>query len=126
MSLPDITPTSRSLNLGPWPLKTFRLNNGAEIRRLYGNRRNNLELELTYENLPDNVANQFRERYDDTKGGFDTFRLPGNTFAGWTSDTNTYIGPTANVWRYKEPPTITNVKRGVSTVQVVLISVFVQ
>lgn len=126
MSLPDITPTSRSLNFGVWPVKIFRSNNGAELRRLYGNRRTNLELELVYENVSDNTANQFRETYDDAKGEFDTFRLPGNTYAGWASSNETFTGPTANVWRYKEPPSITSVKRGVSTVRVVLVSVFVQ
>ena len=56
MAFPSLAPTSRSFSAGDYPVKTFKSQNGAEVRILYGNSRTDVKLQLSYENIGDALA----------------------------------------------------------------------
>ena len=124
-----LKPTSRSFNPGDYPVKTFKSQSGAERRILYGSKRTNLKLSLTYENITDANAELFIDHYDETKGTFASFEVASASTAdgaktGW-GGTEGAIGAesSGNVYRYEGPPELTQVRPGISTVTVNLIGV---
>ena len=124
-----LKPTSRSFNLGDYPVKAFKSQSGAETRILYGSKRTNLKLSLTYENITDANAELFIDHYDETQGTFATFEVASASTAdgaktGWEG-TEGAIGAegSGNVYRYEGPPELTQVRPGISTVTVNLIGV---
>lgn len=121
MPFPALTPTSRAFDAGDYPIKSFRAQSGFETRILYGSRRTNAELSLSYDNITDANANQFVTHYDETKGTYLTFALNAAAATGWSP--GTFNAGTGTEWRYAGPPSITNVKPGVSSVQVKLVAV---
>lgn len=125
MAFPTLTPTSRSFDAGDWPVKTFRSQNGAEVRILYGSNRTGMSLELNYENIPDTSAELFLTHYNETQGTYGTFTIPtSGTKNGWNGTANALdVTGTGNSWRYAQAPTVQNVKPGVSSVSVKLIGV---
>tara|TARA_R110002020_G_scaffold302050_2_gene517453 strand:+ start:2700 stop:3080 length:381 start_codon:yes stop_codon:yes gene_type:complete len=124
MAFPDLAPTSRSFESGDYPVKTFKAQNGAEHRILYGSNRTNMKLSLSYANITDTQADDFIAHYDEVKGSFQTFDLVANAKSGWEG-TSTALDGTAqgNKYRYEGPPQIVQVRPGVSTVTVNLIGV---
>lgn len=127
MPFPSLNPTARSFNPGNWPVKTFNAQSGAEVRILYGDTRTRMEFELTYDNIPDVQAELFLAHYDETKGTYFTFFIPPSARAGWTGTSPPLsLGGSAlgNQFRYAEPPQVTAVRLGRSSVRVRLIGVF--
>jgi len=123
MAYPTLTPTSRSYSSGDYPVKTFKSQSGAESRILYGNRRTGMSLDLQYDNITDTNAELFLDHYDETKGSYTTFNLPSTALNGWAGNTDALDAATANSWRYDGPPQITNVRPGISSVQIKLVGV---
>jgi hypothetical protein len=52
MAYPAYAPTSRSFNAGDYQYKTFKSQNGKEVRILYGDKRTGMTLDLGYDNIP--------------------------------------------------------------------------
>lgn len=125
MAFPDLKPTSRSVTLGDWPVKSYRAQNGKELRLLYGDKRTGAELELSYENISDGDAASFLTHYDEVKGTYIIFDIEPNTRAGSTNSAP-LNAPPSNRYRYAGPPQISSVRPGRSTVTVRLVSVFQQ
>ena len=127
MPYPVLQPSSRVLDLGDWPVRTYNAQSGAEIRLLYGNKRHNYKLALTYRNISDTAASAFTAHYQETKGTFSVFNLSAAAkvaiLAGWTGVPNKFQMPTGTDWRYEKAPVITAVRPGISTVTVNLIGV---
>jgi hypothetical protein len=123
MAYPTLTPTSRNYNSGDYPVKTFRSQSGSESRILYGNRRTGMTLELQYDNITDANAKLFLDHYDETKGSYTTFDLPTGALSGWSGNTDALDAATANSWRYDQPPLVSNVRPGISSVQIKLVGV---
>ncbi len=123
MAYPTLTPTSRNYSSGDYPVKTFKAQSGAESRILYGNRRTGMTLELQYDNITDPNAEAFLDHYDETKGSYTTFTIPRAALSGWSGNTDAIDAATANSWRYDGPPQITNVRPGISSVQIKLVGV---
>jgi len=123
MAYPTLTPTSRNYNSGDYPVKTFKSQSGAESRILYGNRRTGMTLDLQYDNITDPNAELFLDHYDETKGSYTTFVLPTSALSGWSGNTDAIDAATANSWRYDGPPQITNIRPGISSVQIKLVGV---
>lgn len=125
----DLKPTSRSFSAGDYPVKAFKAQNGAETRILYGNRRTNLKLSLTYQNITDANAELFIDHYDETQGTFAVFGVASegaNSGAktGWEGNSTAIgAGSSGNAYRYESAPELTQVRPGVSTVTVNLIGV---
>jgi hypothetical protein len=126
MPFPDLVPTARAFESGDYPVRTFKAQNGAETRILYGSNRTNMKLSLTYANIFDDVAEQFLDHYDEVQGTFQTFDIGDRDFArgGWEG-TPSALGPKAsgNKYRYENPPQVVQVRPGVSSVTVNLIGV---
>jgi hypothetical protein len=123
MSYPSLAPTGRQFDAGDYPVKTIRSQSGVESRILYGNRRTNMALQLSYDNITDAQAQQFVTHYDQTKGTFLSFRLPDGVRAGWSANAATLDAVQGNNWRYESAPSITSVRPGKSSVQVKLLGV---
>tara|TARA_Y100000004_G_scaffold3451_1_gene4069 strand:- start:3 stop:383 length:381 start_codon:yes stop_codon:yes gene_type:complete len=125
MAFPNLVPTSRSFESGDYPVKTFKAQNGAEVRILYGSNRTNMKLSLTYSNITDDNAALFLNHFDlETSGTFSTFDIADNTRGGWTA-LEKHLGAVdaGNRWRYEQAPQQVQVRPGISTVTVNLIGV---
>lgn len=128
MTFPQHVPTARSFEPGSWPVKTYRSQNGSEVRILYGDRETEAKMSLTYSNVADSVADDFLLHYRSVKGTFQLFDLGGSNGdygakRGWQGDPGALAAPYAAKWRYEGPPKVASVRPGVSTVQVDLIAV---
>jgi hypothetical protein len=120
----SVVPTSRSVRLGDYPVRSFRAQNGKELRLLYGNRRSGQELELTYENIADGDVVGFMAHYEDMKGTHGSFDVPASNFGGWGANVaSPFQEPQNNLYRFADAPQITSVRPGRSTVVVRLVSV---
>jgi hypothetical protein len=123
MAFPTLKPTGREFNPGDWPTKRYNAQSGAEIRILYGNRRTNATLSLSYDNITDANAQLFVEDYADQLGTFRTFTLPSDVRAGWTGSATTIDAPPSALWRYDSAPVVQAVRPGRSSVTVSLVAV---
>lgn len=83
MAFPSIKPSGRTYEPGSYPIKTFKAQNGAETRILYGTERTEVKLSLSYANIGDANAELFLDHYDEVQGTFQTFKIPKNALAGW-------------------------------------------
>ena len=122
-------PSARTFESGDYPVKTYRAQNGAEHRILYGSKRTSMKLSLTYTNIADIDAELFLDHYDTVQGTFQTFSL-GNvngvnpTRGGWEGNKDALGAQThGNNYRYEGPPQVVQVASGRSTVTVNLIGV---
>ena len=124
MPFPALVPSARSFDPGNWPVKTYRAQNGAEVRLLYGNTRTGMTLQLEYSNIPDTDAQQFLQHYIEVKGTYTTFAFGGaiwnRVLAGWKGAPSPLLPPAGTDWRYDGPPSLSAVRPGVSTVSVTL------
>ena len=121
MPFPNLKPTARSFDAGDFPIKSYRSQSGVESRILYGSRRTGAQLSLSFDNISDADANSFLTHFEETRGTFATFSLATNTALGWSP--GSINSGSGNQWRYADPPSITNVRPGRSTVQVKLVAV---
>ena len=122
---PSVAPTSRSYNAGNWPVKNFNAQDGAEVRILYGSRRYKHSVTLTYANIPDTTAEQFMQHYFEQLGTYKTFAIAmdaSKVTAGWEGSTDFYNAGVRTQYRYANPPTMTSVYPGVSTIQIELLA----
>ena len=83
-----------------------------------------MQLVLSYKNITDANAELFLDDYDDQKGTYSTFLIPVETKGGWKGNADAISAAIAsNKWRYSAPPKVTQVKPGISNVQVNLVGV---
>ena len=126
MPFPDLVPTARTFESGDYPVKTFKAQNGAETRILYGSNRTNMKLSLTYANIFDADAEQFLDHYHEVQGTFQTFSVGGTdtTRGGWEGNKDALGAQSqGSRYRYESPPQVVQVRPGVSSVTVNLIGV---
>lgn len=128
MDFPSLAPTARTFSPGGYPVKSYKAQNGSEVRILYGTSRTDMKLSLTYANIPDASAELFVTHYDDRQGTFKTFsasNLGNEVIAGWEGSGSTLKkNPSQTAkYRYENAPVITQVAEGISTVTVDLIGV---
>ena len=126
MDFPALVPTSRSFESGDYPVKTFKAQNGAEHRILYGSNRTNMKLSLTFANVADADAELILDHYDAVQGTFQTFAIGGldASRGGWKGNADAIGAAThGNNYRYEGAPKMTQVRPGISTVTVNLIGV---
>lgn len=123
MAFPSHKPSGRSFSAGDYSYKTFKSQSGKEVRILYGDKRTGMKLQLRYENISDDKADDFIQHYDEVKGGFSTFTLPAEFRAGFEGSSSSIDAAPGNKWRHESAPELTQVRPGVSTVTVNLIGV---
>ena len=113
-----ITPTSRRFTAGRRPETRFESQNGSTVFVAFGNRQVNATLELTFANIPDGEAAQILDHYQSVL--IDDFVVfTGSRGLGGMSETLRNTIPRGNEalrYRYTEPPELTSVYPGVSTV----------
>ncbi len=123
MTFPSLQPSSRSFDPGAPAIKTYNAQSGAEVRLKYGSQRTKMKLALSYKNITDSNAESFLTHYDSVEGTFSTFTIPSAAFSGWAGSSSALDATGANAWRYEQPPQISSVRPGVSTVTVNLVGV---
>ncbi len=127
MAFPTLAPSSRQFTGGDWPIAKFQSQNGSETRILYGDRRVGHTLSLSYNNITDTEAESFFTDYYAKKGTYETFALPQaiptNAGKGWSGSTTFFNAGAGVQWRYAEPPQLTSVYPGVSSVTIKLVAV---
>jgi hypothetical protein len=102
MAFPSLVPTSRNFN---------------------PDARTGMTLELSYDNISDANADLFLTHYNDVKGTYNTFAIPDEVKTGWSGSSGSIDVAGVNAWRYAEPPAVTAVRPGRSSVRVQLIGV---
>ena len=126
MTYPTTTPTSRSFSYGNYPVKTSRMMDGFETRILLGSKRTGVSMQLQYNNIADDLAKNFLDHFESQKGTYLTFDLPAGATTGMSSSLAGVIpGVSDTQWRWAEPPAVTSVYPGVSSVSVKLVAVLV-
>jgi hypothetical protein len=123
MAFPSLRPTAREFNPGDFPIKRYNAQSGAEIRILYGNRRTNATLSLSYDNITDASAELFLSDYASQLGTFRTFFLPSQVRDGWRGSFSAIDAPPTALWRYDSAPVVQAVRPGRSSVTVSLVAV---
>jgi hypothetical protein len=119
---PALVPTARSFTPGQYPVRTYRALSGATIRRSYGNRPFGFTLELEYRNVPETTVNAILNHYNGQAGGTLGFEVPIPVFSGYTTNLRAIIrNPNGIEWLYAEPPSVTSVLKGLSTITVRLV-----
>lgn len=129
-----VTPTSRTYRPGRYPQSQFQATNGATTVVQYGDQCYNSELTLTYANIRDENAQELMDLYYEVNGEWNYLVLDSNPASIEDNnvgglggikdgDLRNQIGEVNNIlkYRFKEPPTLTSVMPGVSTVQMSLV-----
>ena len=122
---PALKPTSRSYGPGSFPQSEFKALNGASTRVIYGNRRSDADLSLTFANITDTQAATVLALYDQVTPVDDWVSFSTNDgAAGASAPLAAYlreVGGSGLRWRFAEPPSVSSVKPGLSTVQVSMV-----
>lgn len=121
VAFPNIRPSGRSYSPGTYPQTEFRAQNGAVTVVRFGNRRVDSELSLEFQNINDTDAALILANYEAVNSRWDYVTFTTSTGAlGAGSTLANYIrevGGSGLRWRYAEPPSVTSVFPGRSTVQ---------
>jgi len=121
-NFPALKPSARSFQLGQYPVKTYRAMSGAVVRRSFGNKAFGYTLDLQFENVPEETVNTIIDHYNGQQGGTLGFEIASAVFAGYTVTLQGKVrNPSGIEWLYAEPPNVSSVIRGISTVTVKLI-----
>ena len=124
-------PTSREWTGGEFPVKSYRAQNGAELKILYGDKIVKRSLKLTYNNLKDEVVADFLDHYISNQGTYKKFifssKIIDGVLAGWTGGLSVFnrdgsADENRVKWSYANEPIVTSVARGLSTLQIELIA----
>ena len=121
-NFPALKSTARSFQLGQYPVKTYRAMSGAVVRRSFGNKAFGYTLDLEFANIPEATVNTIIDHYNGQQGGTLGFAIATAVFAGYTVTLQGKVrNPSGIEWLYAEPPNVSSVIRGISTVTVKLI-----
>jgi len=121
-NFPSIKPTARSFQLGQYPVKTYRAMSGAVVRRSFGNKAFGYTLDLQFENVPEATVNTIIDHYNGQQGGTIGFAIATAVFTGYTVTLQGKVrNPSGIEWLYAEPPSVSSVIKGISTVTVKLV-----
>jgi len=121
-NFPALKPTARSFQLGQYPVKTYRAMSGAVVRRSFGNKAFGYTLDLEFANIPEATVNTIIDHYNGQQGGTLGFAIATAVFAGYTVTLQGKVrNPSGIEWLYAEPPNVSSVIAGISTVTVKLV-----
>ena len=121
-NFPALKPSARSFQLGQYPIKTYRAMSGAVVRRSFGNKAFGYTLDLQFENVTEETVVTIIDHYNGQQGGTLGFIVDKAVFAGYTDALQSKVRyPSAIRWFYTEPPNVSSVIRGISTITVKLV-----
>lgn len=119
IKFPSFHPSARSYSLGDWNVKAAGL--GLSGQKAMMNLpstaiKSDTELQLTFANRSDSVAEAILEHYHDYTGSYQHFNLPIEIFKDWTKNLGN------GNWIYAAPPQVVTSHPGTSTTTVRLIN----
>jgi len=131
---PEICPTSRSYDPGEFPRTLFESQNGAVTAIYFGFRPYNSKLQMTFNNISDDdaylIVNHYKQcNRADGDGEWNYAEMPRNATHAMGGISNSQL---QNVmaensdnrrYRYAEPPVVTSVFPGRSSVSVKLVGI---
>lgn len=121
VAFPSIRPSGRSYSPGTYPQTEFRAQNGAVTVVRFGSRRVDSELSLEFQNISDANAALILANYEAVNSSWDyVVFAASNGTVGASDNLANYIsevGGSGLRWRYAEPPLVTSILPGRSTVQ---------
>ena len=120
-AFPALSPASRRYSMGTFPVTTETGFGGGNIRFLHGTTSSGHTLELGFSNLTQAEAKLLRDHYRTQQGGYLSFALSAEAWAGHTSATD--LVPTTTQWVYAAQPDETHKRGGLVDVTIELISV---
>ena len=119
-NFPNLTPTTRSYSSGFTPITKHMSIGGYETRIVTGSQIVQEQLQMEFQNLQANTAQQIVDHYDAQNGEAKTFKLQSANFAGWEQ----MIAKWGQLdWRYSGPVRTTQEFNGRINVSVQLVSV---
>ncbi len=121
LTLPPVTPSDRNFTAGRFAVKVIRFLRGNAIRRRYSNKPTRHQLQLTFDNVDDDVAAEFLEVYRAARGRALPVELSPEILAG-CADTlpDRYQAPDGCAWYFASKPRVRSIQAGVSTVSLAL------
>jgi hypothetical protein len=119
-AFPALRPASRQYSFGTFPVTEERGFGGGSVRFLHADVSSGLALELGYEALTQAEAKLLRDHYRSQQGGYLSFILSAEAWAGHTDLTT--LAPTTTQWVYADQPEESHRKGGLVDVTVQLIS----
>jgi hypothetical protein len=105
-SFPAIRPARRRYGFGLFPVTTETGFGGGSVRFLHGDTRYSVNLELVYETIGQDQAQEIRDHYRGQNGGARSFLLPNVIWAGHSDPAN--IVPLGTAWVYAAEPAETH------------------
>lgn len=121
VKFPNIKPTSRSYNPGVYAQTEFKALNGSTTVLRYGNKRSDSELRVGFANITDSEAAAIIQNYELVNSVWDYVEFADeNNLTGIDSASlAAYVAENAGgrKWRYAEPPSVTSVVPGRSSVE---------
>jgi hypothetical protein len=99
---PSLKPATRRYSMGVFPVTEERGFGGGSIRFRHGSTAYGHNLELGFVALTQAQAKLLRDHYRDQQGGYRSFSLSSEAWAGHTSFTD--LVPITTVWRYSAVP----------------------
>lgn len=120
-SFPALKPATRRYSMGVFPVTEERGFGGGSIRFRHGNTAYGHNLELGFTALTAAQAKLIRDHYRNQQGGYISFQLSGEAWAGHTSFVD--LVPATTYWRYSAPPEETHMDGGYVDMSVALLSV---
>lgn len=114
----DITPTTREFVPPAYSRSEVRTQSGATSRRLWTSRPGGGSLRLSFNNVTDTQADGLCSLWEVAKGTRYTIALPTRFLAGLDAALRAYLQLNGQqlMWGFSEPPTVSSVMPGVSSV----------
>lgn len=120
-SFPALKPATRRYSMGVFPVTEERGFGGGSIRFRHGSTAYGHNLEMGFTALTQAEAKLIRDHYRTQQGGYISFPLSAEAWAGHTSFSD--LVPTTTYWRYSAPPEEVHMDGGYVDMSVALLSV---
>jgi hypothetical protein len=120
VTFPAIAPNALRFRAPEFPVRSNTSLSGVVSRRIFGNRGSRSTLDLTFDNISDQLAAQFLDAWNLAKGTLEILTVSSTTFSGAGTDLLGYIsdGGDQLAWHFAEAPEVQRVKPGLSSVTV--------
>jgi hypothetical protein len=119
---PKIKPSTRRFVLGDYPTKFYKTLSGKVTRRNFGNKAFGHSIELSFDNIKEDIVQLIISHYDGQGGQTNGFAIPLEIFSGLSLIQNSLRSPSETLWFYAEAPSISSVYRDMSSVTIKLVA----
>lgn len=119
INFPLLSPSSRQIKLGQYPVQRFVSIAGTGTTRAYGSQPFNSSLNLEFTNVSDANALLVIQAYEAARGSYDELDLPSSVWDGMESEMALLL-ERDYTWRFAEQPSITSVSPKINNVSVIL------